>query len=155
MSDRGGSQSEVRRRFDRAANNLERALQNCKEENGLRARLLIRLADIQHLRRNDIESRACAESATLIAKKTGSLKLEAEAKYFLSGLETAAGALAEGIAKLAQSLALSRQPRRETANSASSGGWPRFTGSCRRGHNPMRSTTRCWPLRSARTTPSV
>ena len=53
------------------------------------------------------------ESAIRIAKKTGSLKLEADAKFLLSGVEISEGSLAEGLAMLDQSLALYKAAGRE------------------------------------------
>jgi tetratricopeptide (TPR) repeat protein len=92
--------------YNRAAYNLEEGLKHCDPESALYARLLIRLGDVQSLRGMIDEARSCAESATRIAKAVGSLRLEADAKFFLAGLETSEGALTEGLVKLDQSLAL-------------------------------------------------
>jgi tetratricopeptide (TPR) repeat protein len=67
---------------------------------------MIRLADIQSLQNQEMKARESAESAIAIAKRARSLKLEADAKFFLAGLETMAGSMAEGLTKLDQSLAL-------------------------------------------------
>jgi hypothetical protein len=92
--------------YGNAARNLEIGLRHCKIDSGLRARLMIRLADIRTLQNQGSKARECAETAIQIAKRTGSLKLEADAKLFLAGLETMSGSLGEGLTKLDQSLAL-------------------------------------------------
>lgn len=92
--------------YDRAAHNLREGLRHCEPETGLHARLLLRLGDVQSLRGETVEARQCADDATRIATTIGSLRLEADAKFFLSGLETSEGNLAEGLVKLDQSLAL-------------------------------------------------
>lgn len=94
--------------YDRAVRNLELALANCAPQSALHARLLIRTADIQGLRGDRSGARASAAEAIRIAKRSGSLRLEADAKYFLAGLETSGGSLAEGLVLLDQSLALYR-----------------------------------------------
>jgi len=92
--------------YDHAAEDLRAAITHCRQSSPLHARLLIRLADLQSLTGDSTAARTSIGTAIRIAEAEGALKLEADAKFFLAGLETSEGALAEGLVRLDQSLAL-------------------------------------------------